>query len=54
MPKKELIILTQAEPSAMQQKHESNILVLSQVIELLHKRVDIYSKLLETVGPTVE
>jgi hypothetical protein len=52
VPKKELLVLSEAESSAEQQNHESNILALSQVIKSLHKRVDMYSKLIATIGTT--
>jgi len=50
LPKKEQILLSQAEANMDQRHHESNILALSQVIDSLHKRVEIYSKLIGGMG----
>jgi hypothetical protein len=50
MPKKEQILVNQTEANMDQRRHESNILALSQVLDSLHKRVDIYSKLIGGLG----
>ena len=46
LPKKEQILIFQAEAGMDQRRHESNILALAQVIDSLHKRVEVYSKLI--------
>jgi hypothetical protein len=45
IPSDKLAALSQAEAAAEQHCHESNILALSQVIDSLHKRVELYVRL---------
>jgi hypothetical protein len=45
IPRDKLAALSQAEAAAEQRCHESNILALSQVIDSLHKRVELYIRL---------
>jgi hypothetical protein len=52
MPKKGLIVLSQAKANAEQRNHEPNILALSQVFKSLHKRVEMYLKLIDTIVTT--
>ncbi len=48
--KKDILLLAQSEDAAEQRNHESKILAMSAVIDSLHKRVDVYTKLLVSLG----
>mmetsp|Transcript_4745 Transcript_4745/g.7038 ORF Transcript_4745/g.7038 Transcript_4745/m.7038 type:complete len:306 (+) Transcript_4745:286-1203(+) len=46
LPKRDFIIMSQEEARMDQREHEANILALTQVLESLHKRMDVLSKIL--------
>jgi hypothetical protein len=48
--KKDILLLAQSEDAAEQRNHESKILAMSAIIDSLHKRVDVYTKLLVSLG----